>query len=85
MKPKELAKAKQRQRVIIEVEGYDGDSGSIVVINRRAHEESLGASDRLYCIGEIDDDGVVRFLDWGYATAQEALEAARPSSVATRS
>ena len=29
-------------------------------------------ADRIYCIGEVDDDGVVRFLDWGYATADEA-------------
>ena len=37
----------------------------------------MGVGDRIYCIGELDDDGVVRFHDWGYATAQEARDALR--------
>ena len=55
-----------RMQVIIEVEGYDGESGSIIVTKQRADSPtSLGALDRIHCIGEGDDGGIVRFLDWG--------------------
>ena len=68
-----------RKRVIIEVEGYDGEGGSIVVTNLRAERSGvLGMTDRIYCIGELGEDGVVRFLDWGYATAEEARDALKP-------
>ena len=60
--------------LIIEVEGYEGENGSIVVWNERAARSGLGVSDRIYCIGEMAADGVIRFNDWGYATAEEARE-----------
>lgn len=62
---------------VIEVEGYDGDDGCIVVANRRATSTcgSMGRKDRLFCVGRIGDDGVVRIVDWGYATAEEARAA----------
>lgn len=62
--------------LIIEVEGYDGEEGRIVVENDRAHRSHrYGVHEKLYCIGQMDDDGVIRFNDWGYATADEAREA----------
>ena len=63
--------------IIIEVEGYDGDEGSIVVANDRAgsEREPMGMPDRIFCVGQIGDDGVVRIVDWGYATANEARAA----------
>jgi hypothetical protein len=61
--------------LIIEVEGYEGEDGSIVVWNDRAARSGLGVSDRIYCIGEMAADGVIRFNDWGYATAAEARAA----------
>jgi len=65
-----------RAALIIEVEGYEGEDGSIVVWNdRAARGRGFGLSDRIYCIGEMAADGVVRFNDWGYATAEEAREA----------
>ena len=77
-KPVGAPAAKTRPKVIIEVEGYDGESGAIIVTNHRAGPpEELGSNDRIFCIGELDDEGVVRFLDWGYATAEEARDALR--------
>jgi hypothetical protein len=61
--------------VIIEVEGYEGDDGRIIVQNFRAETEGMGKPHTIYCIGEIDDHGVVRLDDWGYATEAEARKA----------
>lgn len=68
--------ADARTQLIVEVEGYDGDSGRIVVENYRA-DGSLrhGTPVTLYCIASLGPDGVVRFNDWGYATAAEARDA----------
>lgn len=60
--------------IIIEVEGYDGEDGSIVVENHRA-ERSMGRPSIIYCIGSLNADGIVRFSDWGYATIDEARRA----------
>jgi hypothetical protein len=60
--------------VVIEIEGYEGEDGAIVVENYR----SLGVRDRLYCIGELGDDGVVRIIDFGYATVEEASKVLSP-------
>ena len=77
-KPPPISPSTARRQIIIEVEGYDGDSGSIGVTNYRADPpESVGVSHLIYCIGELMDDGVVRFHDWGYATAEEARRALR--------
>lgn len=62
--------------MVIEVEGYEGEDGSIVVWNdRAARGRGFGVSEKLYCIGAVGADGVVRFNDWGYATAEEARAA----------
>jgi hypothetical protein len=61
--------------VIVEVDGYDGEDGSIVVENYRADRLGMGRPNIIYCIGELGDNGVVRLSDWGYATAAEAREA----------
>lgn len=61
--------------VIVEVEGYEGQDGEIVVQNWRADKPGFGVSHIIYCIAALGDDGVVRFDDWGYATADEAREA----------
>lgn len=60
---------------IVEVEGYEGADGEIIVRNFRAEAESLGVPHLIYCIAKADADGVVRFDDWGYATADEAQRA----------
>lgn len=61
---------------IVEVEGFDGEDGRIVVENDRADgSRAFGDPDKIYCIAAMGDDGVVRFNDWGYATAAEALDA----------
>ena len=68
--------------IIVEVEGYDSEDGSIVVENHRARRRGLGRGDIIYCIGRNEGDGVVRFNDWGYATIEEARAAvgdARPA------
>jgi hypothetical protein len=61
--------------VIVEVEGYEGDDGEIVVHNFRAERLGMGKPHIIYCIGEIDDHGLVRLGDWGYATEAEARQA----------
>jgi hypothetical protein len=61
--------------IIIEVEGFEGEAGSIVVTNDRADSDGLGKGDRLYCIAELDVADVARFVDWGYATIAEARAA----------
>lgn len=61
--------------IIIEVQGFEGETGSIIVANDRADSDGLGKGDRLYCVAELDDTDVARFVDWGYATIAEARAA----------
>ena len=61
--------------VIVEVEGYEGDDGEIVVQNFRAERLGMGKPHIIYCIGEVDGHGLVRLNDWGYATEAEARKA----------
>lgn len=64
------------RRFIIEVEGFEGREGEILVTNDRgARGYSLGRPDVLFCVGSMGTDGVIQFLDWGYATIEEAREA----------
>lgn len=60
--------------IIVQVEGFEGEAGTITVNNGRA-ESGLGRDDRLYCVAEVSEDGVARFVDWGYATIDEARTA----------
>lgn len=60
--------------VIVEVEGFEGEVGAIDVRNDRA-SAGLGREGRLYCVAEVDSLGVARFVDWGYATLDEARAA----------
>ena len=77
-KSQPTAPPEARKQFIVEVEGYDGDDGEIVVSNyRSANTPPFGAPDKVYCIGEMGTDGVIRFHDWGYATAKEARDALR--------
>lgn len=62
------------EKIIVEVEGYEGERGSIVVTN----DDEPSEPPRIYCIGRVGDDGILRFIDWGYATAAEAEEAMGP-------
>lgn len=61
--------------LIIEVEGFQGEDGSIEVRNHRAEAGEGGAPDRLFCVAVVDESGVGRFVDWGYATVAEARRA----------
>lgn len=61
--------------LIIEVEGFEGEDGSIEVRNHRADAGEGGTPDRLFCVAVIDESGVGRFVDWGYATVDEARRA----------
>ncbi len=60
--------------LIVEVEAHPGADGDIEVRNHRA-ADGAGAPDRLYCVGALGGDGVIRFVDWGYATADAARKA----------
>lgn len=60
--------------IIVEVEGFEGELGRIEITNARA-EAGLGRDDRLYCVAQVDADGIARFVDWGYATIDEARAA----------
>jgi hypothetical protein len=58
---------------VVEVEGYEGVDGSIIVRNDRAADDpAFGKTDILYCIAQLDSDGILRFQDWGYRTPEEA-------------
>ncbi len=57
--------------LIVEVDGHSGERGEIIVRNRRA-ATGAGQADRLYCVAALGGDGVLRFVDWGYATSDEA-------------
>ena len=70
--------------VIVEVEGYESEDGSIVVENHRAERCGVGRANIIYCIGTVDGDGVVRFNDWGYATIEEARVAIGAGRTAQR-
>jgi hypothetical protein len=61
--------------VIVEVEGYEGEDGQIVVENYRAERIGMGRPNTIYCIASVDKDGLVRLTDWGYATLEEARTA----------
>ena len=61
--------------LIIEVEGSQGEDGSIEVRNHRAEASEGGTPDRLFCVALLDESGVGRFVDWGYATVDEARRA----------
>jgi hypothetical protein len=43
-------------------------------MNDRA-EAGAGSPIKLYCVGALDGDGIIRFVDWGYATAADARAA----------
>ena len=60
--------------VIVEVESHVGHAGSIVVRNDRA-AAGEGAPATVFCVGALGGDGVIRFVDWGYATAAAARAA----------
>ena len=64
--------------VIVEVDSFRGASGEIAVTNSRA-AEGAGSASRLFCVGALGADGVIRFVDWGYPTA-EAARAAWPDA-----
>ena len=68
-----------KNTLIVEVEGFEGEVGSITVSNDRA-ASGLGRDDRLFCVAEISESGVARFVDWGYATLDEA-RAAWPETI----
>jgi hypothetical protein len=61
--------------VMVEVEGYDGEDGQIVVENYRAERIGMGKPHIIYCIGLLDENRLVQITDWGYATIAEAREA----------
>ena len=69
--------------LIIEVEGFQGEDGSIEVLNHRAEAGEGGTLDRLFCVAVIDESGVGRFVDWGYATVAEARRAWPEASAST--
>jgi hypothetical protein len=60
--------------VIVEMEGFEGELGTIDVYNARA-ASGMGRDDRLYCVASFDAHGVARLVDWGYATVEEARKA----------
>lgn len=58
--------------VIVEVEGYEGEDGQIVVENYRAERLGMGKPNIIYCIASLSENGLVTLNDWGYATLEEA-------------
>lgn len=68
--------------IIVEIEGYVGAGGEIIVVNALA-EDGIGRDDRLFCIASQDDDGVFRLIDWGYATLADA-QRAWPEAISAR-
>lgn len=74
---------------VVEVEGYDGEDGAIDVqrfsTDTEDHTSTLsGGNPKLYCVAQLCDDGVLRFIDWGYMSAADAL-AAWPEASGERS
>jgi hypothetical protein len=64
--------------VIVEVDSFRGANGEIRVTNERA-ADGEGSATRLFCVGALGGDGVIRFVDWGYPTP-EAARAAWPDA-----
>lgn len=60
------------QYVIVEVEGYEGEFGAIEVRNLDPDAPNPG---RVYCVAAIEEGGVARFVDWGYASVADARAA----------
>ena len=59
--------------VIVEVEGFQGEDSSIIVV--RDGEEPRPDT-HVYCIGVLDGD-VVRLVDWGYLSEEDARQVLR--------
>lgn len=63
--------------VLVEVEGYEGLAGSIIVTDETgaSTDEDFGINPKLYCVGILDADNKVTLVDWGYASPEEAKAA----------
>ena len=66
--------------IVVEVEGFVGDDGAIIVVDYDSDGKEPHKEPHLYCVGKLADDGVVRFVDWGYRSIEEA-RAAWPETV----
>lgn len=62
----------ERKPVIVEVDEFDGEDSGIEI---RGAQTFRGGDGLLYCIGLQGNDGVIRFVDYGYRTPEEAKEA----------
>lgn len=57
--------------LIIELESHTTANADIIVSNHRA-ASGEGLPNRTFCVGALAPDGVIRLVDWGYATAEAA-------------
>lgn len=68
----DAAPAPEKKPLIVEVDEFDGEDSGIEI---RGAQTFRGGDGLLYCIGLQGNDGVIRFVDYGYRTPEEAKEA----------
>ena len=64
---------KRQQKFIVELEGYEGDVSALYVTTRA--DDMPGPGKKMYCVGELNDRGVVALIDCGYSSLEELLKA----------
>lgn len=57
---------------IVEVDTCEGSYGDGIIVTRNFQKSETA---RLYCIGRRGEDGVIRFIDGNYRSAEEARDA----------
>lgn len=57
-------------RFIVQVDAYQGEHSGIEL-----YADDNDSLRTMYCVGQLDDDGIVDLIDCGYASIGELLEA----------
>lgn len=58
-----------QQKFIIELEGYESEVSAMYVTTRA--DDMPGPGRKMYCVGGLSTDGIVRLIDCGYSSAEE--------------
>lgn len=57
------------QKFIIEIEGYESDVSALYVTTKA--DDMPGPGKKMYCVGKLNDRGVVTLIDCGYGSFEE--------------
>lgn len=63
---------KLRQKFIVELEGYESDVSALYVTTHA--DDMPGPGKKMYCVGMVNDRGVIALIDCGYSSLEELLK-----------